>query len=218
MKKLFKKISLFAVCVLSAAMCLGSFAACGGEDPVHTGAKAADCTTAGNIEYWTKGGKYYRDEACTTEITEADTVIPARGHDFENGTYVNTDATQHWKVCARTGCNETSTKENHAFTDGNCVCGKAEPTVETPVHHSAVAPDCTTAGNIEYWTKGGKFYSDEACSTEITEADTVIPALGHNFGNGTYVNTDATQHWKVCARTGCNEISTKENQAFTDGN
>ncbi len=43
----------------------------------HTAAKAATTTAEGNIEYWHCDGcgKYYRDAAAGTEITEADTVI-----------------------------------------------------------------------------------------------------------------------------------------------
>ncbi|MCM1209672.1 MAG: hypothetical protein NC309_12185, partial [Ruminococcus sp.] len=46
-----------------------------------TEAKDATETEAGNIEYWhcSVCDKYFSDEALTTEITEADTVIPATG-------------------------------------------------------------------------------------------------------------------------------------------
>ena len=50
-------------------------------------ATAADCENDGNIAYWVCGraecGRYYSDEAATTEITLADTVIPATGHTKE---------------------------------------------------------------------------------------------------------------------------------------
>ena len=95
-KAIKKRIATVTACLASAVMCFGALTACGGNDdggtptkpevPQHYTAVAADCTTAGNIEYWTKGGKYYSDEACTTEITQAATVLAALNHDFENAT------------------------------------------------------------------------------------------------------------------------------------
>lgn len=52
-----------------------------------TEAKAATCTTDGNVEYYTcvKCGKYYTDESGTNEISFADTTIAATGvHVYEN--------------------------------------------------------------------------------------------------------------------------------------
>ena len=55
---------------------------------VHTPKKDATCTADGNEEYWTCEicGKYFSDEAGTTEISLAETVIPATGHHYVNGT------------------------------------------------------------------------------------------------------------------------------------
>ncbi len=54
---------------------------------VHTPKKDATCTADGNEEYWTCEicGKYFSDEAGTTEISLAETVIPATGHHYVNG-------------------------------------------------------------------------------------------------------------------------------------
>ena len=51
----------------------------------HKEAKAANCTEDGNIEYWTCGscGKFYSDEACTTEITQEQTVVKTNGHSWK---------------------------------------------------------------------------------------------------------------------------------------
>lgn len=45
--------------------------------PKHIEAKNATTKTAGNTEYWycTACDKYFADEACTIEITQADTVV-----------------------------------------------------------------------------------------------------------------------------------------------
>ena len=58
---------------------------------VHTPKKDATCTADGNEEYWTCEicGKYFSDEAGTTEISLAETVIPATGHHYVNGTCID---------------------------------------------------------------------------------------------------------------------------------
>ena len=51
-------------------------------------------------------------------------------------------------------------------------------------HHEAKAATCTEAGNIDYWQCSvcNKLFSDEAATTEITDATSlVIPAKGHTF-------------------------------------
>ena len=55
----------------------------------HAG-KAATCTEAGWKEYWTKDGKYYRDELCRAEASWDSFVIPAAGHDWKNAEYEKT--------------------------------------------------------------------------------------------------------------------------------
>lgn len=57
------------------------------HNTVHTDAVKATCTEQGNTEYWycEECGKYFADEACTQEIRLEDTVIPASGHQYENG-------------------------------------------------------------------------------------------------------------------------------------
>ena len=51
-------------------------------------AKAPDCLNAGNIAYWvceSGCGKYFSDESGENVITAAKTVLPAKGHQFDNG-------------------------------------------------------------------------------------------------------------------------------------
>ena len=50
------------------------------HDTTHVVAKAATFEADGNIEYWRCGicGKYFSDEECTQEITQANTVIPKK--------------------------------------------------------------------------------------------------------------------------------------------
>ncbi len=77
-----------------------------------TEAKAATCTEAGNVEYYTcTCGKIFADSAATTELTE--TAIPALGHTFGEWTFDNVahTATRECSVC-----HTIETKDNTAIT------------------------------------------------------------------------------------------------------
>ncbi|HCK87860.1 MAG TPA: hypothetical protein DHW39_03520, partial [Erysipelotrichaceae bacterium] len=73
-------------------------------------------------------------------------------------------------------------KEESAYTVSPAALKKIE----------AVPADCENDGNIEYWYEAitGKYYSDEACTAEINEEDTVIPALGHDYQTAWEWNED----------------------------
>lgn len=51
-------------------------------------------------------------------------------------------------------------------------------------HHDAIPATCYTTGNIEYWKKAGRFYSDDQCQTEIQENETVLAKISHSFNDG----------------------------------
>jgi hypothetical protein len=57
-----------------------------------------------------------------------------------------------------------------------------------PEHHPAKAATCQLEGNIEYWTckrSGcGKYFSDEACTEEITAEQTVTARTEHTWNDG----------------------------------
>lgn len=81
-------------------------------------------------------------------------------------------------------CTETGLTEGSHCS----VCGVVlvAQTVVPAIGHSlkhveAVSAECETEGNIEYWSCGtcGHYYSNSDASTEITIAETVIPATGH---------------------------------------
>ena len=66
---------------------------------------------------------------------------------------------------------------------------------ELPHTHQATqveekAATCTQDGNIAYWycADCGKYFSDEACTVEITLEDTVVAATGHHYENGVCVD------------------------------
>ena len=138
------------------------------HDLIKTEAKDATCTEAGNIEYWTcsECEKLFSDEEGTTEITAADTVVPAKGHSLE----------------------------------------KTE----------AVDATCTEAGNIEYWTcsKCNKLYKDSEGTQEITEADTVVAAKGHNWTEWTVVTKATEEKEGLETRTCLNDESHKEERTI----
>ena len=60
-----------------------------------------------------------------------------------------------------------------------------------------VEATCETAGNILYYIKNAKYYSDSNCTVEITLAETVIPATGHAVAAGLYTVGNVT-----CSRCG----------------
>lgn len=72
---------------------------------------------------------------------------------------------------------------------------------------------CTKEGNIAYWhCEGcGKYFSDEALTDEISEADTVVEALEHDWSawqaNGEIDCTHGYTEIRVCAR--CEEVETR---------
>ena len=143
--------------------------------------KAATCTEAGNIAYWTCSvcEKLFSDENGATEVTE--TVIPALGHDYAADWKSN--GTNHWHECTR--CHEK--KDVAAHTGGTATCAaKAKCDVcgveygeKNPAKHSnivnvpAKAHTCTEAGYIEHYKCTGcnKLFSDANGERPTTEAD-----------------------------------------------
>jgi len=89
---------------------------------------------------------------------------------------------------------------------------------EIPAAHKTVKVPAVEAthekdGNIEYFTCSGcdKLFSDEAATTVITIADTVIAKGEHSYGE-TY-EKDAENHWKLCS---CGHIADKAAHTFGD--
>lgn len=143
---------------------------------------SGNCVDGGNLAYWTCSvcHRVFSDAQGLTEITLDDVTLPAGGeHTYENG------------VCTKCGAQETA--HVHDLT-----------------HVEAVAAACKQDGNIEYWycADCGKYYSDAAATTEITQADTVIAGLGHNWGEASYEWTETEDGYSVtgtvaCLREGC---------------
>lgn len=180
-----------------------------------TEAKAADCTEDGNIAYWYCSicEKYFSDEACTTEITLADTVLAAIGHTIvidapvaATCTEAGLSAGSHCSVCGTILIQPQPVAANgHAwgqglvttpaacteagemtFTCANCEETKTETiaaTGHTIVIDAAVTPTCTSTG----LTTGSHC---SVCDTVFIAQETVA-ALEHAWDEGT-VTTPAT--------------------------
>lgn len=189
---------------------------------------AANCTTAKacSICGKTEGsalGHDWADATCTAPKTCKRTGCTATdgnslGHEW--ATDWTTDNNQHWHKCNRTGCTEINDAASHipdrtAATEDDPIkcteCGKVLTPALGHVHTShltsvaAKAPTCTAPGNAAYWKCScDKLFSDDTATTETTLAAVTKAALGHDH-NGPWVTTDENEHWKVCAREGCNE-------------
>lgn len=189
---------------------------------------AANCTTAKTCSICgkTEGsalGHDWADATCTAPKTCKRTGCTATdgsplGHDWDTVWTIGDD--QHWHKCNRTGCTAIKDAANHipdrnAATEDDPVkcteCGKVLTPALGHVHTShltsvaAQAPTCTAPGNAAYWKCScDKLFSDDTATTETTLAAVTKAALGHDH-NGPWVTTDENEHWKVCAREGCNE-------------
>lgn len=123
-----------------------------------------------------------------------------KAHSFGSWAEDATDADKHVRECGDCGKTERETHSFGAWADSSTdpakeerscsVCGKTESRDKeitvTVTHHDAVAPTCTADGTIEYWEKGGKYYSDAACTNEITDISGA-PALGHDYSISVFV-------------------------------
>ena len=80
-------------------------------------------------------------------------------------------------------------------------------------HVDAVPATCSTDGNIEYWvcTDCGRYFADDACTTEITADETVTTAphaLEHEAGYAATCTADGlAEHW-FC--TNCGKVFADE--------
>lgn len=88
-------------------------------------------------------------------------------------------------------------KSAQELISATCANDVAPDKVRYVVHVEAVAPGHTAAGNIEYWTCDGKYYSDAEATVEISQDDTVIGPAGHSYDTAKW-EFDLTHHWHIC--------------------
>ena len=155
----------------------------------------------------TNNAVYFKSCSCGA-ISTTDTFVAmntALGH--AHGSDWKYDSTNHWHECSR--CHDKKDEAAHDYgSDNICdTCGydKTVPHTHNLTLVAAKSATCTAPGNADYWKCNcGKLFSDNTATAETTLAAVTIAALGHDH-NGPWVTTDENEHWKVCAREGCNE-------------
>ncbi len=141
-------------------------------------------------------------------------------HTFSNSW--SSDATNHWHACIDADCTETSGLAAHSGGTATCsakavcsVCGTSYGNygAHNPTHYNRVEATHTAPGNIEYWycATCGKYFSNSTCTTQITQAQTVISQIPHSFSN--VWSKDATKHWHECS---CGAIDGEATHSFTN--
>ena len=152
---------------------------------IHHDEITARCTADGQIEHWNCSvcGKYFSDADGQNLISKENTIVKATGHDWNEWTIVMP------ATCTESGLQVHDCKNDPTHKDYEVI----KPTGHKITKVDAVAATCEEDGNIEYYTceNCGKFFSDAAGKNEITEADTIITAKGHDWDEGK-VTTEAT--------------------------
>ncbi|MDE7087361.1 MAG: hypothetical protein K2O67_04115, partial [Clostridia bacterium] len=194
---------------------------CGTVQPnstdAHTAGAAATCTTA---------------QTCTVCSYE---IAPKLEHIFDNAPW-QSNPTNHWHNCTRSGCTGTDTATAHTFrwvvdtpatvtTPGvqheECpACGfaKSQGTVipivtcnhPNTTHNAAVAATCVATGNVEYWHCNDCGKDLDASSAVITNTSTAIDPNNHSFTSYVY-NNNAT-----CTLDGTETATCDRNCGATD--
>ncbi len=130
--------------------------------------KEAACETAGNIEYYRCSlltcGKLYSDKGGLNQISAANTVIAAKGHDYDRSSYFKYENS----TCAKTGkaaykCKNCDDLEEH-------IIDKKDHTNKI---NARIEPTCTTEGKTEG--------VECAVCGEIIVPQNTIPAKGHSY-------------------------------------
>ena len=145
------------------------------------------CGNDGNTPY-----KYFRFEASNSGNNIWLTEIRLYG--FENLTY--THLTVRAATCTEVGIKQDCYRRSDGkyFTDETGATELAESAVIDPMIPHSGAHHEADANHIEYWqcSMCSKYFSDEACTTEITEAQTLVVKYLNSNGTLTTLDADAT--------------------------
>ncbi len=153
-------------------------------------AVSATCTQEGHSAYYECGEchKYFNDSEGTDEIVNKDSVnVAITAHTLDHIVAVEPSCTTNGNVeyyeC--TVCHDYFRDSNGSakIEDKDSVIVLARHDLTNIPY---VAPDCTTAGNIEYYECGvcHKYFSDNQGANEIADkASVIIPSPGHNYVN-----------------------------------
>ncbi len=141
--------------------------------------------TIGNIEYWQCDvcGKYFADENAETEISYSKTIAYPK-HDMTKtaakAATCTEDGNVQYYTCGVCG-------RYYKYASGSTELQTADLVIPAKGHDPreipAKDPTCTVEGNIAYCVckSCDKLFSDASCTTEITEADTVVDPTGHDY-------------------------------------
>ncbi len=105
----------------------------------------------------------------------------------------------------------TIPQTNYGTFDCKVLAGNYESNVITITVLSkidATEPNCTTPGNIEYYTDGTNFYkcSKKGNYKAISREDTIIPATGHSYSEPSWTWTDENTATAGFVCTKCHDI------------
>ncbi|MCD7883999.1 MAG: Ig-like domain-containing protein [Lachnospiraceae bacterium] len=170
-------------------------AQCAHSNVTHVAAVAATCTTAGNIEYWycSDCGKYYSDSDLTLEVSPADLVTAATGHQnvthtaAKAATCAATGNIEYW-YCADCGKYFSDSSLTKEVSADSLTTAKLTTHTATGTWVTTKAATCTTTGTRVQYCKH--------CGTSVIVKSETIAATGHTWNSGT-VTKAAT-----CAATG----------------
>ena len=149
----------------------------------HVAAAEATCEATGNIEYWycTTCGYAWLDEACTLNTNLKAVILPVT-HDIIHVEAVAADCFQEGNIeywyCADCGY---AWLDEYLHLNTNLMAVKLPMTEHSVTHVEAVAADCFTEGNIEYWycENCGYAWLDEACTLNTNLKAVILPMAEH---------------------------------------
>lgn len=161
----------------------------------------ATCTEAGMKAHYTCTGCDKLFDADKHEVTQAQLVIAALGHQMiphaKVDAHCETAGVEAYYECAR--CSKLFSDEQGAHEIQAPVVISA--TGHHLTAHAQVDATCTEAGSEAYWSCDdcNKLFSDANAEHEIN-APVVIAALGHDYA--TEWTQGETSHYHVCSRCG----------------
>ena len=171
-----------------------------GHDLAKVEAADATCDATGISEHWKCGRcqKLFADEAGTKEVTADQVTVEALGHEWgawvETKPATETEEGEEQRVCARDA--------SHVQTRATDVLAHTHVLVKTEAKEAT----CTEDGNIEYWTCSGcgGTFADDKGEVALAADDTVVAALGHEWGawveTKPATETEEGEEQRVCAR------------------
>ena len=166
----------------------------------------ATCTDMGTTTY-TATLALDEDHVYTDSLAVVD--VPAVGHqpvktEAREASCTAEGNTAYWRcsVCGKYFSDEACTQESAPADTVVAAAG------HQPVKVEAKAPTAEAVGNCEYWycRNCGKYFSNEACTQEITLVDTVVAKLPK-------IIAGADQSWTKGGRDG---LTVTSNGAFAD--